>query len=673
MTFTKYYFNDFTLDVVAAYKGLLKEKEALEASLHVLSTNNADKSSSTPVQTEEPSQPTPMTESALISTSNASEKSQSELENQIATMMNSLATLSAEKSKMEASFQADRKSMRSELKIKEKIVADLQEKVNSAAAQIKLEVEKVKSKLIIERHEWEKGTENQMSMIRELQKLLNDERQLRESVEMQLSDMKQRFSQTNNSKNDDLAIEVEKLRNKIKDLQKTENDYEQSTQALLPQMQIEMMNLKRQHAAAIQLEQLRASRAEERSRSLAALHEERVANLENRLAELSTTVGTYDRLRQLDQENIIKLKEKILQLDRGKSDFVVQKTIDTSSDTTKYSGWTVNEILNEILLLKNLILLENSKLETPIDVSRIYGGIDKTNDKCDCTSRCESLLNENKKFINDIERLNESIETYKFHIKNLQSKVEVLNRNIDEQEQELRNKNQEHKNDLHAERMKWKEIISNTESDYRMKQSELELQLQKQRERSLKLLEEKENEIKIIKSMSDGVLVSTSKLPSESSENYNRRKKLSSSSSSHVSVVQNESDDDLNLNQKTNEMHLLHYVHELSRKDVEITALRKTKHLAEQTLRQALQDKAASQEELYEKISLLEEQVDRLERCKSREGANLEYLKNVILSFLATNDIKVQRHMINAISAVLKFSPSEMKTLNSYFNKNDSK
>jgi hypothetical protein len=41
---------------------------------------------------------------------------------------------------------------------------------------------------------------------------------------------------------------------------------------------------------------------------LAAVHEERVANLEARLAELSETVGNYDRLRQQDQLAIQKLK-----------------------------------------------------------------------------------------------------------------------------------------------------------------------------------------------------------------------------------------------------------------------------------------------------------------------------------------------------------------------------
>lgn len=121
-----------------------------------------------------------------------------------------------------------------------------------------------------------------------------------------------------------------------------------------------------------------------------------------------------------------------------------------------------------------------------------------------------------------------------------------------------------------------------------------------------------------------------------------RRKKTSTSSfiGSVISEGSYEIDEAATMTQGPKDsMHMLHYAHELSRKDVEIRELRKARHLSESTLRQALQDKATAQEALCEKISLLEEQVDRLERCKSREGANLEYLKNVVLSFLASTDV----------------------------------
>lgn len=58
----------------------------------------------------------------------------------------------------------------------------------------------------------------------------------------------------------------------------------------------------------------------------------------------------------------------------------------------------------------------------------------------------------------------------------------------------------------------------------------------------------------------------------------------------------------------------------------------------------------------------------RLERCKSREGANLEYLKNVVISYIVSKDSDGKRHMMNAISAVLQFTPQETKIINETFN-----
>lgn len=573
--------------------------------------------------------------------------------------------------------------------------------MRAAHGQSKLEVEKVKSKLIIERHEWEKESNNQMLMVRELQKLLSDERHLKENLEMQLNDLKVQFSQTDSeSRVKELANELDQTKRKLKDLQIASRSKEAgssaSAESILKQLQNEMTHLKKQHAAAIQSEQQRAFRAEERNKKLAAVHEDRVANLENRLAELSTTVGTYDRLRQLDQENIVKLKEKIAQLGSSVDDqnlaIAAANPSTANAKLTKYDNWNVNELISEILQLKNVLLVENSKLESPLDLSKIYGIIGgsnpNSNEHSDCVERYELLVAENQNNARENERLRESVEVLKTHIKTLQSKVEVLNRNIDEQEAELRNKGQEYKNDIRLERTKWKEVISNSEMEFRTKVSELELQLQKQRERSLSLLEEKENEIKSLKSSYDvfvpprNVRSSTAYTPSEFEDNDDdktkRVKKLSASS--YMGSVLSEGSLEADENgmatggpgQATvskDSMHMLHYVHELSRKEVEISALRKARHLAETTLRQALQDKATAQEELYDKISFLEEQVDRLERCKSREGANLEYLKNVVLSFLISNDVDGKKHMVNAIGAVLKFNPSEMKTINNYFSK----
>ncbi|XP_031625840.1 GRIP and coiled-coil domain-containing protein 1 [Contarinia nasturtii] len=675
-------------DVVSAYKSLLKEKAALEASLASITSKKIDSS-------DDPNESTMAT---LTDALNSSNDNVDQLRMQISTLMNSLATLSAEKSKMEASFQADKKTLRNDLKVKDQTISELQEKLNGSAAQIKLEVEKVKSKLIIERHEWEKESNNQLAMIRELQKITADERQVKDAIQMQLNDLKNRFSKTSeDARLSEITAELEQTKRKLKENERelnnaTKNDI--PSEGILKKLQAEMMYLKQQHTAAIQSEQHRAILAEERNKTLAAMHEERVASLETRLAELSATVGLYDRLRQTDQDNITKFKERIAQLSNSN---VIEDRLNERKDSTatmsKYKNWDINEMINEILLLHNVLLIENSKLEKPVDIfTKLYSTFDtaagksSSNALCNCehSERHETLLKENTNLHTEIQQMKKQIETHKTNIKTLQTKIEVLNRNLDEQETELRNKSQEHKNELRTERNRWKDVLANTEAEYRAKQAELEGQLQKQRERSLALLEEKENEITGLKTSFDVFMMpKPMRKRSEATDSEKDEKPRNSEKTlASLSDSLHGSNDDVNqtvlvlsgnVSTSKEPIPMLHYVHELSRKEVEITSLRKAKHLAEQTLRQALQDKAASQQLFYEKIANLEENVDRLERCKTREGANLEYLKNVFLSFLLSNDKDGQRHKVNAISAVLQFSPSEISAVNKHFNTNEKK
>lgn len=227
----------------------------------------------------------------------------------------------------------------------------------------------------------------------------------------------------------------------------------------------------------------------------------------------------------------------------------------------------------------------------------------------------------------------------------MQEKVKVLNRNIEDQEIELKHHTEKLNQAIKIERQKCRETISSLENEHRSKLNEIEQQLQKQRVRSLQLLEEKENEIKALKTSFEICV------PTQISEDKMHDK----SEGQGMSLSEN--------------CHMIHYANEIARKDVEISSLRKSKYAAESALRQALQDKITSQEELHDRIQNLEEQVDRLERCKTREGANLEYLKNVFVSFLSTRNLEGKRHMINAIGAVLQFTPSEIKAINSIFQK----
>ncbi|XP_062555749.1 GRIP and coiled-coil domain-containing protein 1 [Armigeres subalbatus] len=627
-------------DVVTAYKGLLKEKTALESSLSAFTAKGS-------IEKQHQQQ-------NAVSSENESDGES--LREQMATLMNSLATLTAEKGRIEASFKNDRKQLREVIAEKEVAIRDLEDQVKALNYTIKTDLENCKAKL---KHDREEECNNQLVMICELQKQLLDERHLNETLEMQLRDLKIQFNQKHSDKRVSEMPQASDLAKHSSEQLESSKKENAALSTLLQQFQGEIDNLKRQHAIAIRTEQRRVSVAEDRSKKLEEVHEERVANLEARLAELSEVVGTYDRLRQHDQESISKLKEKLSKL-----------SLDKASTRRLSQESNVERIVEEISYLKNLLLAENDKLDNPLDLSSLFSVqpiIEEIVNYPDSELDNYRDLQRNYDIaIKDNDALKATIQVHKNNTKTLQEKIKVLNRNIDDLEVEYKNKLIEHNTILKNDKIRTQELISALESDFKSKLSQLELQLKKQRERSLQLLEEKEEEIKSLRTSFDILMHDASggqQQPNSTDPNNadtldNLPMALSKKISALNSVFKTESSQS---NSETH--HILHYAHELARKEIEITALRTAKNNAETALRQALHDKVSSQEELHDRIAYLEEQIDRWERCKSREGANLEYLKNVVLSFLTSQDADGKKHMINAIAAVLKFSTAEMATI----------
>lgn len=60
-----------------------------------------------------------------------------------------------------------------------------------------------------------------------------------------------------------------------------------------------------------------------------------------------------------------------------------------------------------------------------------------------------------------------------------------------------------------------------------------------------------------------------------------------------------------------------------------------------------------------EQASALKEEIRRLERNARREGANLEYLKNILVNYMSN---KVGREQsMKAVATILQFSPKEIQ------------
>lgn len=114
---------------------------------------------------------------------------------------------------------------------------------------------------------------------------------------------------------------------------------------------------------------------------------------------------------------------------------------------------------------------------------------------------------------------------------------------------------------------------------------------------------------------------------------------------------------------------LLHFKQELGRRDVEIATLRRAKHELEVSVRELQQSRAMSAHEWEERCSRLEEQIRKDVRDRSRESANLEYLKNVVYRYMICTDISGRLQIAKAIATILEFSPAEKREAIASLNK----
>ncbi|XP_066597125.1 GRIP and coiled-coil domain-containing protein 1-like [Prorops nasuta] len=582
-----------------------------------------------------------------------------ELKNQLETIMNSLATLSAEKSKMEANFQLDRKLFRAEREECEKVIKDLKEKLKKNQANNHTEIEHIKCKLIMERHEREKERNEHTATLKELQKILSEERRAKEQLEVQA---KSQFANKTQCKI--LEAELEITKNKLKQAEEASKE----TPPLLTSLQAEMTAMRKQHRNAILEEQKRAAAAEQRARGLAITHESRVAGLEARLAELSDIVGNYDRLRQQDQQAIQTLKEQLMKLQNNE-----QRDISFSSSDPE-------ELVAKIKTMYNNLLDLDNKKNDSIHVKSLLNSLELYHaDKiAEYKDKYENVLQEledykqyvlstNKSASNMTKKVyfsNQSSDSHdtgfskaqihllKTHNSNLEERIRILNMELTNKEKNMEVKLDEVRKLSHEERTKLEHAFLQKENELRGKVCTLEQQLLNQRERSMALIEEKNKEIITLKSSFQALLPKreNSTVPQPLEAKYNLAKYENSVEPSGDLVTGLLTADS---------PPILYYTQELARREVHMSTLRKQILELEAALREKQREVVHEKEKLKEETNALQKDITRLQACKSREGANLEYLKNVFVNFLTTNDLSSKRHMLNAISTILRFTQDE--------------
>ena len=258
---------------------------------------------------------------------------------------------------------------------------------------------------------------------------------------------------------------------------------------------------------------------------------------------------------------------------------------------------------------------------------------------------------------------NKDLEAAKEHVSELKERLRALRSDYEEQSTTLKDKEEHFRKALSGLEEKHKQALLLQESEYKQKMADLEGEIRKHRDRTIALLAEKDKEIQTLKANS----------PERYEAQYMRtyRHQLSSHSpdqdvsvneagaSSEESAVSELLGRTSVLGGTPAETSLLHFAQEQARKDVEINSLRRQKHSLELALRELQQNSTLKQEGYMEQIESYQEDIRKLQRNKSRESANLEYLKNVVYQYILSTDTIAQQQMLNAISTILEFSPRE--------------
>lgn len=580
-------------DVVAAYKGLAKEKEALEISLK-----------------------------ALNKTENAAEGVS---DDSVAALTESLSTLTAEKSRMEEAFQADKKVTREKY---ENMLSAMREETKAMIQQHQVEVNNLKAKISYEIQERENERADHAAMLKELHLKLNTERKTKEMLE-------DRVGQSTEAQSSQAELE-KRVRDLSSSLEAAQRRLQRAeartveTPALLVRLQNKLALVEQSHSVAIREEQIKVKRAEESARKICARQEERVALLEGRLAELSATVGEYDARRRADRRLIQSLQDAM----NGRlADIHVHKEPQQKSETDNEKladSEYLQTLIDKIHILKKELISENEKLGNPIDLTSIFKMDAYENVHAKCIEEYDNLKMEFEKYKADNVKKEEvdvksEMESLKSERALLKEKLETYGMMLEDERQDKAEVIKANEEKLKSQEEYYKEVVS----ELKTRLQSLEKQVATQRERYAALLEETDQHMRARNDRSRKV----------SLDNYKEGHGLLTDASAPP--------------------HMLHYAHELARKDLDISQLRKDKHILEGQYRDHQRDATIEKERFKEVIRTLKEEIDRLRRSQSREGANLEYLKNVVLAYLLRADDAGRRHMLNAIAAVLHFTTHE--------------
>lgn len=413
--------------------------------------------------------------------------------------------------------------------------------------------------------------------------------------------------------------------------------------------------------------------AEDQLRQQSQLEEQRVAALENQISEVSELLGTYEKAKQKDQLAIQKLKERILQLDLENKTLALAASSRSPLDSHgEESSLDVNVLKDKMEKLKRLLQVAARKSQVTLDVEKLCNLEIMPSSEAADGEKASALY-----YQQELKQLKEEFERYKMRAQVVLKSKNVKDGNLGKELEEAREQLAELKEKYISLRLSCEELdcqhqqeaegwkqelarlqhihrqeLERSQLDFRDRTLKLEEELHKQRDRALAVLAEKDLELEQLRSVA-----LSSGLPGRRSPVGSVGPGDPADTSAPDSLTQA-----LQL-AAANEPTFFLYAEQLARKEVEITSLRKQKHRLEGEVHQ-LQDRLLEEGERHrEEVGALQSHIAKNIRDQSREGANLEYLKNIIYRFLTLPDTVGRQQTLTAILTILHFSPEEKQVI----------
>ena len=284
-------------DVVHAYKGLQTEKTALEQSVKALSVPTHHPPATQPPTHPPDKQDTPAKNAKDGNDEKDHDQSMSEddsadtsdLQQQITTVTTTLTTVLQEKSKMEANYQAEKKKLRAEHEDAVEQLREANKLQEQRLVKLEADISDWRSRVRTAQFDRERDQSDHALMLRELQKMLADERIAKEQLEQkpdevdQLRESRQygrEVSEQYEKRIHQMSNEFQVLQNRLKLSEEKANE----PSPMLLELQKQLREVKTHHHLAVQDEQVRANEAEQELSLTAAQSELRVSSLEANLS-----------------------------------------------------------------------------------------------------------------------------------------------------------------------------------------------------------------------------------------------------------------------------------------------------------------------------------------------------------------------------------------------------